>query len=131
MSNESAKTPLARMNRRTMLGTTTAVLGGVIAGAAGDVLGQEKPKPAATSGSADTPAGGPNLAPPLVDTKNGKLRGLREGKTLSFLGGGGSITSQSANYEMVIDPAAYSKAALDGIRKFNAEVAKVARAQKP
>ena len=86
MSNESAKTPLARMNRRTMLGTTTAVLGGVIAGAAGDVLGQEKPKPAATSGSADTPAGGPNLAPPLVDTKNGKLRGLREGKTLSFLG---------------------------------------------
>jgi len=32
------------------------------------------------------PATGPNLAPPLVQIAGGKLRGLREGKTLSFLG---------------------------------------------
>jgi para-nitrobenzyl esterase len=85
MSDESSKTALGRMNRRTMLGTTTAVLGGVVAGVAGTAFGQEKPKPAGTAGSADIPAG-PNLAPPVVDIKGGKLRGLREGKTLSFLG---------------------------------------------
>ena len=56
-----------------------------MAGVAGDAFGQDKPKPTATAGSADIPAG-PNLAPPLVDVKGGKLRGLREGKTLSFLG---------------------------------------------
>jgi para-nitrobenzyl esterase len=86
MSNESSKTRLGRIDRRTMLGTTTAVLGGVMVGAAGDAFGQEKPKPAATAGSADTSTAGPNLAPPVVDTTCGKLRGLREGKTVSFLG---------------------------------------------
>jgi para-nitrobenzyl esterase len=86
MSDESSKTPLGRMNRRTMLGTTTAVLGGLVAGVAGETLGQAKPKSAAMAGSADAPAGSPNLAPPVADTPCGKLRGIREGKTLSFLG---------------------------------------------
>jgi para-nitrobenzyl esterase len=86
MANESSKAPFGRMNRRTMLGTTTAALGGVVAGVAGDALAQEKPRPAATSGAADVPSASPNLAPPIVDTKCGRLRGLREGKTLSFLG---------------------------------------------
>jgi para-nitrobenzyl esterase len=63
---------------------TTALLGGVVAGVSRDVLGQEKPRAAA--GPAATAATGPNLSPPLVQTKCGKLRGLREGKTLSFLG---------------------------------------------
>ena len=44
MSHESSNTPLGRMNRRTMLGTTTALVGGVIAAVAGDALGQERPK---------------------------------------------------------------------------------------
>ena len=43
-----------------MLGTTTAVLGGVVAGVAGNAFGQEKPKPPA-AGPAATPAAGPNL----------------------------------------------------------------------
>jgi para-nitrobenzyl esterase len=65
-----------------MLGTT--LLGGVVAGVAGDALGQQKST--ASPGVASAAAAGPNLAPPLVDTKCGKLRGIREGKTLSFLG---------------------------------------------
>jgi para-nitrobenzyl esterase len=83
MADES-KSPLGRMNRRTMLGTTTALLGGVVAGAA-DVFAQEKPKAAAMP-ARTAPAVNPNLAPPVVQTKGGTLRGLREGKTLSFLG---------------------------------------------
>ena len=83
MSDESSNTPLGRMSRRQMLGTT-ALLGGVVAGVAGDALGQERPN--ASAGPAGTAAAGPNLAPPVVQTKCGKLRGLREGKTLSFLG---------------------------------------------
>ena len=82
MADESTNAPLGRMNRRTMLGTTTALLGGVVAGASGSAFGQEKPRAAA----APAAAAGPNLSPPVVQTKCGALRGLREGKTLSFLG---------------------------------------------
>jgi para-nitrobenzyl esterase len=71
------------MNRRQMLGTTTALLGGAVAGVTGEVFAQDKPKAAAAGPG---PADGPNLNPPVVDIKGGKLRGLREGKTSSFLG---------------------------------------------
>src|SRR6187401_553626 len=80
MAKEPSHTPLGRMNRRQMLGTTTTLLGGVVAGVHGHALEQEKP--AATP----APATGPNLNPPVVQIKGGKLRGLREGKTSSFLG---------------------------------------------
>ena len=80
MADELTNTPLGQMSRRQMLGTTTGLLGGVVAGVGTDAFAQEKAKPAATS------ATGPNLSPPIVDTKCGKLRGLREDKTLSFLG---------------------------------------------
>ena len=83
MADESRKSPLGRMSRRQMLGTT-ALLGGVVAGVAGETVGQERP--AAQAGSAAGSTAGPNLAPPVVQTACGKLRGLREGKTLSFLG---------------------------------------------
>src|SRR5512133_3604425 len=84
MADEPSNSPpLGHMNRRTMLGASTALLGGVVAGVAGDALAQEKPKPVAPAAAS---AAGPNLIPPVVDTKCGKLRGLREGKTLSFLG---------------------------------------------
>jgi para-nitrobenzyl esterase len=86
MADEPSNSPLGHMNRRTMLGTSTALLGGVVAGVAGDAFAQEKAKPAAPAGSTATAATGPNLMPPVVDTKCGKLRGIREGKTLSFLG---------------------------------------------
>jgi len=71
------------MNRRKMLGA--ALTGGAVAGVAlraGNAFGQEKPKTAA----APKPAGNVNLSPPVVTVKGGKLRGLREGKTSSFLG---------------------------------------------
>src|SRR3954465_1837268 len=82
MANESSQAPGSRMNRRQMLGTTTAILGGVVAGVTGDAFAQEKPNAARPP----APAAGPNLNPPLVAIKGGKLRGLREGKTSSFLG---------------------------------------------
>lgn len=86
MANDSSKTPMDRMNRRQMLGTTTALVGGVVASVAGDAFAQEKPKPAAPAGAPSVAASGPNLHAPIVQTKCGKLRGLREGKTQSFLG---------------------------------------------
>ena len=70
------------MNRRQMLGSTTALIGGALVGATGSVFAQEKPATHAPGGAAT----GPNLHPPVVEIKGGKLRGLREGKTLSFLG---------------------------------------------
>jgi para-nitrobenzyl esterase len=78
------------MNRRQLVGTT--LIGGAAAVAlqSGSAFGQEKPKaatPAAgTSASAAPAATNPNLNPPVVAVKGGKLRGLREGKTYSFLG---------------------------------------------
>jgi para-nitrobenzyl esterase len=73
---------LGRISRRQMLGST-ALIGGVVAAVTGDARGQEKPKPATSAG---TSAAGPNLNAPIVQTSCGKLRGIREGKTLSFLG---------------------------------------------
>ena len=79
------------LNRRQLVGTT--LIGGAAAVAlqSARALGQEKPKAAApasgTSASATSAApSNPNLNPPVIAVKGGKLRGLREGKTLSFLG---------------------------------------------
>jgi len=86
MADESSNSPLGRMNRRTMLGTASAFIGGAVAGVT-DVFGQEKPPstaPAAPAASA--PAANLNLHPPVVAIKGGKIRGIREGKTYSFLG---------------------------------------------
>lgn len=84
MADESLQEPVGRMNRRQMLGTTTALLGGAVAGMAGDAFAQDAPKPAAAPAPAASAA--PNLNPPLVKVKGGTLRGIREGKTSSFLG---------------------------------------------
>ena len=89
MADESPKTPLSQMNRRTMLGTATTLIGGALAGVAGNAFGQDKPAaaaPAAHPGAAPAVASSPNLHPPIVELKGGKLRGIREGKTYSFLG---------------------------------------------
>ena len=66
-----------------------ALFGGAVAGVAmqpGNAFGQEKPKTAAPAAKPAGSATGPNLSPPVVTVKAGKLRGLREGKTYSFLG---------------------------------------------
>ncbi|MGA7237918.1 MAG: carboxylesterase family protein [Bryobacteraceae bacterium] len=75
------------INRRKMMGA--ALFGGAVAGAAmqpGNAFGQEKPKTTTPGAKPASPAIGPNLSPPVVAVKAGKLRGLREGKTYSFLG---------------------------------------------
>jgi len=84
MADESLKDSVGRMNRRQMLGTTTALLGGAVAGVTGDVFAQDMAKPAPSPAAAAN--AGPNLNPPVVEIKGGKLRGIREGKTSSFLG---------------------------------------------
>lgn len=83
MADESSHGPLGPMNRRRMLGTTTALFGGAVAGVTGTAFAQEKPKATSPTASA---AASPNLHPPVVQLTGGKLRGLREGKTFSFLG---------------------------------------------
>jgi para-nitrobenzyl esterase len=82
MAKHSSQHPLGRMNRRKMLTASTALLGGALAGVGGNVFAQEK----AHTPSTGAPASNPNLAPPVVQVKGGKLRGIREGKTSSFLG---------------------------------------------
>lgn len=89
--NMSNQPPVfGRMNRRQVVGAT--LIGGAAAVAlqSASAVAEEKPKAgahAATSTSA-TPRAvtNPNLSPPVLAIKGGKLRGLREGKTLSFLG---------------------------------------------
>jgi para-nitrobenzyl esterase len=75
----------APMNRREIVGAT------LLGSAAVALQAQDKPKAPATAakltvGAASTTAINPNLTPPVVTVKGGKLRGLREGKTYSFLG---------------------------------------------
>jgi len=74
------------MNRRQLVGTT--LIGGAAAVAlqSGSAFGQEKPKTAAPAAPTTTTTTNPNLTPPVIAVKGGKLRGLREGKTYSFLG---------------------------------------------
>ena len=79
MPNRIPQTP-DPIDRRQML--RAALLGSAVAGTA---FGQENPKPA-TPVKPAAPAASPNLSPPVVAVKGGKLRGLREGKTFSFLG---------------------------------------------
>ena len=72
---DSTQQPLGQMNRRTMLTTTTALVGGALAGAGKTGFAEEAPKapraPASTS---------PNLDPPVVQIKAGKLRGSPGGQ---------------------------------------------------
>jgi carboxylesterase type B len=76
MSNESTS-----MNRRTLLGGV-AVVGGALAGMAME--------PASALGAKTTDGAKlvetPNMNPPVVQVKSGKLRGFRDGKTSTFLG---------------------------------------------
>ena len=72
------------MNRRKLLGRGAALVGSGLAGFAlqpGNALGQEKPKtaeagsqPAAKNAA---PAEPPNLHPPVVQVKGGKLRRIQ------------------------------------------------------
>ncbi len=71
------------INRRSML-RRSATAG--LALAAGSASAQEKPKTDVLPTSKATTPIAPNLHPPLVQVKAGKLRGFKDGKTLTFLG---------------------------------------------
>jgi para-nitrobenzyl esterase len=80
-----------RMNRRVLFGKSAAVMGGAVAGLAlqpDKASGQTRsaagePRPdVRVSGLQESP----NLQPPIVQVKAGKLRGYRDGKTHTFLG---------------------------------------------
>src|SRR5579871_5268981 len=78
-SHESTESSL--MDRRTWLGGAAAV-GSALAGMAiepASALG-------AKTGDAAKAGDSPNLNPPVVQVKGGKLRGFRDGKTSTFLG---------------------------------------------
>ena len=81
MANEPSQARWGRMNRRKMLGAATALIGGAAAGVADNAFGQA-PRASARPESVS----GLNWNPPVVQTKDGRLRGLREGTTFSFLG---------------------------------------------
>ena len=93
MGNSASHTEGDPMNRRTLLGKGAALTGGALAALAlqpGTAAGQENPK-GAQAGSAPAapiakPAAPPNLHPPVVQVKGGKLRGYKDGKTNTFLG---------------------------------------------
>ncbi len=78
VANETSNSQPGGINRRKLLGAGAGVLGAVT----GVAFAQEKPA-AVKSAVAAT---GPNLNPPVAAVRGGKLRGIREGKTYSFLG---------------------------------------------
>lgn len=81
MGNDTPQS--AAINRRSLL--TRAAAGLVLA--AGNTSAQEKPaKGTLNAAKSVTPGASPNLNPPVVQVKAGKLRGFRDGKTLTFLG---------------------------------------------
>ena len=78
------------INRRSLMTRGAALVGGAAAGlglAAGSTTADEKaktpPQPAAKPATVGAP---PNLHPPVVQVKGGKLRGFKDGKTFTFLG---------------------------------------------
>ena len=72
------------INRRSLLARGAAA---GLALAAGNASAQEKQKAdTAPTGKPAAPAVGANLNPPVVQVRAGKLRGFRDGKTLTFLG---------------------------------------------
>jgi para-nitrobenzyl esterase len=89
MDHKSSPALFDRMSRRKLLTRGTALMGGALAGLTlrpGSAFGQDKPKMTQPAAGSATPAEAPNLHPPVVDVKGGKLRGFRDGGTYTFLG---------------------------------------------
>jgi len=70
------------MNRRSALTQGVGAVAAAFAGGSAATADQAQPKSAGRTGAAV----GPNLQPPVVQVKGGRLRGFREGQTLTFLG---------------------------------------------
>jgi para-nitrobenzyl esterase len=77
------------INRRQLLGGGAALLGGALVGTAlpaSNALAQESAHEGAKPEKSVRSSTPPNLYPPVVQVKGGKLRGFRDGKTTVFLG---------------------------------------------
>jgi para-nitrobenzyl esterase len=90
MENEQSQMP-GPLSRRRLMGTALISGAAAIALQTESALAQEKTKTAApgarlTASASATSVTNPNLSPPVVSVSGGKLLGLREGKTFSFLG---------------------------------------------
>jgi para-nitrobenzyl esterase len=89
MNSKNPDESVAELDRRTFLGRGTALVGGAIAGMV--VEGRAEQKPTASTGTAVESRSArtvepPNLHPPIAEVRGGKLRGFRDGRTLTFLG---------------------------------------------
>ncbi|MDE3197476.1 MAG: carboxylesterase/lipase family protein, partial [Acidobacteriota bacterium] len=91
MNNHPTKSKA--INRRSMLTRGAALVGGATAGlglaasAHADDAAQNAMKTAARpEAKAASMAASPNMNPPVVEVKGGKLRGFRDGRTVTFLG---------------------------------------------
>ena len=81
IASESIASESIAVNRRALL-RGAAIASGTLAG-----MTLEPASALAASASGTTKAGdAPNLKPPIVQVKSGKLRGFRDGKTITFLG---------------------------------------------
>ena len=78
------------INRRNLLTRGAALVGGVAAGRALSAANASDNEKAKTEGNPVAKTGtaveAPNLHPPVVQVKGGKLRGIKDGKTFTFLG---------------------------------------------
>jgi para-nitrobenzyl esterase len=81
------------INRRKLLGSGAGLMGTALAGLAlqSEAASAQQNAKIAAAAASPTAAGtkgaeSPNLHPPEVDVKGGKLRGYRDGKTYTFLG---------------------------------------------
>ena len=90
MGQGSSVVPREGMNRRQLLGTGAALLGGALAGTAlqtpeafAKAKHDHKSSSTAKTAPSSTP---PNLNPPVVQAAGGKIRGFRDGSTTVFLG---------------------------------------------
>jgi para-nitrobenzyl esterase len=86
MADRSSATLSGRVKRRSLLKCAVGLAGGATASMAlplGRISVAEAGQPAAKSGER---RGSPNYRPPVVEVQAGKLRGFRDGRTLTFLG---------------------------------------------
>ena len=89
MENRPSEALPGTLNRRTLLGRGAALVAGAAAGLSlppGTAIAQEKPAAAQPAARPATAAEPVNLHPPVVQVKGGKLRGLKDGRVLAFLG---------------------------------------------
>jgi para-nitrobenzyl esterase len=75
-----------KINRRSLLTRGAALAGGAAAAVKLASAGEPPKTEAQPAAKAAAPVASSNLHPPVVEVKSGKLRGFKDGRTLTFLG---------------------------------------------